>query len=256
MARRQLDRPRVRLEGLDQHASRGIAAAPPGELSQELERPFVGPEVGNAERGVGVDHGRERDAAEVMPLRDHLRAEQHGALGLGEAPQRGGERLRLLCRVGVETNRHELRQLLRQLPLEPLRARTDSGELDRRAGGTGLGRCLGVAAVVAAETPFAVKDERHVAERAPERRAAGAAMERGRNAAAVQQQDRLAAVLLDRAELPEERSRERIAGLAAQIDHPHAGQRTTPATAELEALEPLPALRPRSRAAVDRDGAF
>ena len=146
--------------------------------------------------------------------------------------------------------------MLRQLPLEPLRARTDSGELDRPAGGTGLGRCLGVAAVVAAETPFAVKDERHVAERAPERRPAGAAMERGRNAAAIQEQDRLAALLLDRAEVPEERSRERITGLAAQIDHPHAGQRTTQATAELEALEALPALRPRSRAAVDRDGAF
>ena len=44
----------------------------------------------------------------------------------------------------------------------------------------------------------------------------------GASAAAVEQQDRLAAVLGDPAELREQRRRERIAGLAAQVDDPHA----------------------------------
>ena len=43
---------------------------------------------GSAEAGVGVDDRRERDAGEVVALRDHLRAEQHGAVGRGEAVER------------------------------------------------------------------------------------------------------------------------------------------------------------------------
>jgi hypothetical protein len=109
---RQLDRTGVGLEGLDQHPPRRVAAAPPCELGQQLERPLVGAEVGHAEGGVGVDHRRERDAAEVVSLRDHLRPEQNGAIGLAEAAERRGEGLWILCRVGIEADRDELRQLV------------------------------------------------------------------------------------------------------------------------------------------------
>ena len=81
-----------------------------------------------------------------------------------------------------------------------------------------------VAAVVAAQRAVAVQDERDVAVRAADRRAAGAAVQRRRDAAPVEQQDRLAAALGDPPQLGEQRRRERIAGLAAEVDDPHRRQ--------------------------------
>ena len=88
------------------------------------------------------------------------------------------------------------------------------------------------------------------------RRAARAAVDRRRHPAPVQQQDRLAAALRDPAELLEERRRQRIPRLAAQVDDLHRRHRRRDAAAELEPLEPLPRLRPRRRGAEDRDRAF
>ena len=42
---RQLERARVRLEGLHEHAARRIATASPRKLCHELERPFFGAKV-------------------------------------------------------------------------------------------------------------------------------------------------------------------------------------------------------------------
>ena len=108
-----------------------------------------------------------------------------------------------------------------------------------------------MAAVVAAQHPVAVQHEGHVAVGAAECRSAGAAVQRGRDAAAVQEQDRLAPVLGDRPELGEKRRRERVAGLAPEVDDPHRRQAAAEALAQLEPLEALPALRPRRRAPVD-----
>ncbi len=110
--------------------------------------------------------------------------------------------------------------------------------------------------MVAAQRVVAVQDERDVAVRTANRLAAGAAVKRGRNAAAVEQQDRLAAVLLDRAQLGQKRRRQRITGLAAQVDDLHARQVAGEPPAELEPLEARPAFRPRRRRAEDRDRAF
>ena len=98
--------------------------------------------------------------------------------------------------------------------------------------------------------------QRDVAEPAPARDAARAAVDRRRQAAAVEEQDRLAALLRDPAELLEQRRRERVAGLATQVDDPDARHRRAEPLAELEPLQPLPALRPRRRAAVDGDRAL
>ena len=54
----------------------------------------------------------------------------------------------------------------------------------------------------------------------------------------------------------EQRRRERIARLAAQVDDAHRRQLARDAAAELDPLERLPALRPRRRAAEDGDRAF
>ena len=81
-------------------------------------------------------------------------------------------------------------------------------------------------------------------------------MERGRDAAAVEQEDRLAPALGELAELREQRRGQRVAGLAAQVDRAHRRTADADSLAELEPLEPLPALGARRRASVNRDGAF
>ena len=134
----ELDRPRVRLEGLDQHAPGRVAAAAARELGEQLERALLGPEVGQREAGVGVDDRGQRDALEVVALRDHLRAEQHRPVGGGEPLERRGR----VARVGVEPDQLELGQPRGELALEPLRAGAEPGELGRAALGAELGRRL------------------------------------------------------------------------------------------------------------------
>src|SRR5919199_5664661 len=72
------DRARVGLERLDEHVPRRVPPAPSGQLGDQLKCLLFCPEIGDAETRVGVDHGGELDTCEVMSLRDHLRAEQHG----------------------------------------------------------------------------------------------------------------------------------------------------------------------------------
>ena len=80
------NRPCIRLEGLDENAAGRIPSAAPRELGDQLERPLLGAEVRQRECRVGVDDRSEFDAAEVMTLGDHLRAEQDSALGGREPP--------------------------------------------------------------------------------------------------------------------------------------------------------------------------
>src|SRR5881392_2451202 len=101
-----------------------------------------------------------------------------------------------------------------------------------------------------------MQDEGYIAVGAPQSDPACAAMQRRRDSAPVEEQDRLAAVLGDRAKLGEQRRRQRIAGLAAEVDDPHGRERPGKPAAELEAFERPPALRARRRAPEDRDGAF
>ena len=98
-------------------------------------------------------------------------------------------------------------------------------------------RGLGVAAVVAAQRAVAVEDERDVAvgqrNVAPQARqwSAGAIPRRLRSRIALPP---LSAI---RAELREQRRRERVAGLAPQVDDLHRRQLAAEPLAELEPLE-------------------
>ena len=110
--------------------------------------------------------------------------------------------------------------------------------------------------MVTAQRPVAVERQRDVAVAAAPGHAARAAVDRGRQAAPVQEEDRFPAALGDAAQLPEERRGQRIASLAAQVDDLHRRQRGGDAPAELEPLERLPRLRPRRRGAEDRNGSL
>ena len=122
MSRGVRDGARVGLEGLHEHTARRVAAASARELRDQLERALLGAEVGHREPRVRVDHRGELDSREVMALRDHLRAEQHGRFRLGEPSQGIGELLRLRDRIRVEPDQLQLGQLTRKLTLELLRA--------------------------------------------------------------------------------------------------------------------------------------
>ena len=144
--------------------------------------------------------------------------------------------------------------MLLELPFQPLRPRADPRQLERAARGTAPRLGLGEAAVVAVETTVAVHGERDVAALAPAREATRPAVQCGHEAAPVEEEDRLAAALGDLAEGGEERRRERVAGLATEIDDLHGRHRGAQPRPELESFEPPPALRPRRGAAVDGDG--
>ena len=116
-----------------------------------------------------------------------------------------------------------------------------------------LERRLDGRAVVAVKEPIRVQDERDVAVPAAAGRAAGPAVDRRRDAAAVQQQDRLAAVAGHGVEPRDEGRGQRVARLAAQVDDLDGRQGGGDAAAELEPLERRPALRARRGGAVDGD---
>ena len=211
---------------------------------------------GKPEAGVGVDDGGELDAAEVVPLRDHLRADEHGAIGGREALERlphasGFATASASRRITSSSGTFAASSRSSRCVPAPIRA----SSADPHAGQS-PGAGSRVPAVVAAQHPVAVQGERDVAVRAAARRAARAAVDGRRDAAPVQQQDRLAAALGERAELGEERRRQRVARLAAQVDDCTDGSGAREPAAELEPLERLPALRPRRRRPEDGDRAL
>ena len=75
-----------------------------------------------------------------MSFRDHLRADQHGALRVAKALDRGADDARLRGSVGVEAKQLQLGQVAPQLRLEPLRPRADPGELVVRMADAGVER--------------------------------------------------------------------------------------------------------------------
>ena len=132
----------------------------------------------------------------------------------------------------------------------------DARELDRAAVRAVLRQRLRVPAVVAVQPLVAVERQRDVAAPAPPRPAAGTAVDRARDASAVEEEDRAPASLLDGGELGEQRRRERIAALTPQVDDADARQRGADPRGEREPLEPRPALGPGRRAPVHGDRAL
>ena len=132
----------------------------------------------------------------------------------------------------------------------------DARELDGAALGARLGKLDGVPAVMAVEPRVAVQRERDVAASAAPSHSARAAVDRARDAAPVEEENRAAAALLDRGELREKRRRQRIPGLATEVDELDRRHRSADPSGQLEPLEARPALRARRRAAVDGDRAL
>ena len=218
--RRVRDRARVGLEGLDDHAAGRVSAAAAGELRDELEGALLGAEVGQAEARVGVDDRGERDArrsggpwrpSACRAARRAPRAANRpsaSASAAGRAIASASRRMRSSSGTWRSSSRSS-----RCVPA-PIRA--SSGE--PQAGHvSGAGSC--VTAVVAAERLVAVQ------RRARRRSSGSAASPRssrqwsaGATPRRLSSRIALPPSLGDRAELLEQRRRERIAALAAQVD--------------------------------------
>ncbi len=191
-----------------------------------------------------------------MTLRDHLRPEQHRSLALAEAAQRVGRVLGTRGAISVEADQLELGKGALELELEALGAGTETGELHRAAGGAARRRGHRETAVVAGKPPVLVEHERDVAALAADRRATGAAVHCGRDAPAIEQEYCLRPALGDAPQLLEQRRRERVSGLPAQVDDLDRWQLAADPSAELQPLERRPALGPRRRGAENRDRPF
>ena len=125
-----LDRRVVGQERLEHDPARRIAApGAAGDLRDELERPLGGAEVGQRQRRVAADDADERDVRVVQPLGDHLRAEHHLDLALGEAAEQCLVVLAAAHRVAVDAGELQLGELPRDLLLDALRAQAEQAEL-------------------------------------------------------------------------------------------------------------------------------
>ena len=250
MRRGVAQRPRVRVERLDDHAAAaGPAAAAARELGHERERALLGAEVGEAERGVGVDDHSQRDIGEVVPLRHHLGPHQHAGPRGVEAPEQVEHRAPARYGVGVQAEHRQRGDHALELALEPLGAGAVAGDRHRAAVGARARHGLAVTAVVAGDAPGGpVEHQRHVALRAFPDPAARPAREEVGPAAPVEQDDRL---LLARADSIQRFPRARVEQ-PRRAEHAHElDRRERPAVHPVRkrgALEPRPALRSRGGA--------
>ncbi|NKG01704.1 hypothetical protein GO287_03648 [Ralstonia solanacearum] len=142
----------IRVAGLDQHFARQPGAAgAPGHLHQRGEQVLAGTEVVAEQGRIGRHHAHQRHALEVMPLGDHLRADQdidgpfvHGVeQRLGAALAAGG--------VGVDTRHARLRKQRAEGLLDALRAAPQRRDVDVAAVRAMVRDARFVAAVVAAQ---------------------------------------------------------------------------------------------------------
>ena len=79
-----------------------MAASPTGHLHQGGEETLGGAEVGREQAGVGIHHHHQRQAVEIVPLGQHLRAHQQiGAPGM-HVVQKGLGRAFASCHVTVQ----------------------------------------------------------------------------------------------------------------------------------------------------------
>ena len=241
-----------RAQRLDQHppAPRPATAAA-GQLGDERERALLGAEVGEPQVGVGVLDDRQLHVGEVMPLSDHLGADEDAGRRGGEAVEDGRDAALAAPCVGVQPEHRQRRERLAQLGLEALRADAVARDRGRAAVRAGMRRALGVTAVVADQplrVAVAVQRERHVAAAAHPGPPAVAAVDERRPAAPGDEHDRL---LLALAHLLERAPRIRVQRVPqpAHVEQLHRRKRgVVDALAEATAA----ACAASSRAAVSR----
>ena len=217
---------------LEDDLARGLAAPGPARhLRQELEGPLRGPEVRDAQAHVGVHDPDQGHAREVVPLRDHLRADEHVDLALLERGQRLGEHPAPAGTVAVEPLDPRAGQRLLHRLGHALGAEAGEAQVGPAARRARRRRLRLVTAVVAERrAPPLVQRERHRAVRAHGLLGALAAEEARGVAPPVQEDEALLAAREPGGEgVAEGRAED---GVAAGLEH-------GPAVHDLDAREAL-----------------
>src|SRR5437660_7316527 len=124
----------VRIERLDDRFS-GDFTPPraPGDLRQKLEGSLGRPEVREPQAHVRADDPDEGDARKVVPLCDHLRADQHVELAPRESREQFGDGATAADRVAVHASDTGARKMLSNLLFDPLRPESELFEIRPRA---------------------------------------------------------------------------------------------------------------------------
>ena len=121
----------ARITRLDHHfAGQARASGPAAHLHQLREKPFARPEIVGKERGIGVQHADQRHALEIVPLRDHLRADQDIHLARVHVRK---QRLRAAFAaraVGIDAQHARTRHRARKRLLDALRAASHRRDID------------------------------------------------------------------------------------------------------------------------------
>ncbi len=102
-------------------------------MRDQRESALLGAEVGEAQRGIGVEHHAKAHIREVMALGDHLRSDQQATIGGLEATQDRTDAVVLADRIGVEAEHREAAVIedVREIVLQALGA----GAVARDGGG-------------------------------------------------------------------------------------------------------------------------
>mmetsp|Transcript_5530 Transcript_5530/g.13379 ORF Transcript_5530/g.13379 Transcript_5530/m.13379 type:complete len:242 (-) Transcript_5530:1421-2146(-) len=202
------------MPGLDPHLAGcfagGIAAGAASGLHQQSEQSLRRPEIAAEQRPIRVDRGDEANAPEIMPLGDHLRADQDVHLALVHGLQLRLQFALATGGVGVDAQHARAGQGLGQLFLEPLGAAPERRDVRVAAVRAGLRHAFGEAAMVAAQRAVAlVEDPPGAAVRAVALPLAFATVQHRCVAAAIQEDQALLAPLQAPPQLGQQRFAER-----------------------------------------------
>src|SRR6185503_20036519 len=129
----ELDAVMLRIQRLNDRLARTLAASgSPRDLGQQLEGPLGGAEIGHPEADVGRHDAYEGDPRKVVPLRDHLRADEDVDVALAELGPQCRERAFAADRIAVQPREAGGRPQPGDLGFDAFRA--EAGLLEIRAG--------------------------------------------------------------------------------------------------------------------------
>lgn len=146
-----LQEPVVRRSGLQEDMAGALRPArSPGHLNQQLGEVFARPQIRPVEPLIDVEDNGEGDTREVMPLGNHLGADEEIGTAGGGIGEQGIAAGSGACRVGVDAGQGGRWEPLGQFLLELLGALAEGNEPCRAACRAIPGRRLVMAAVMAA----------------------------------------------------------------------------------------------------------
>ena len=186
----------VRVICLDYHPSNIFASAcTAGHLTEQSKSPFSGPEIGQIYTDVRQHHSHESHVGNIEAFGHHLGAHQHLSVATGQA---GHSVFGVLARtggVGVQPVNGDSGQQLLDLFHHPLGAGSQLPDMGATAGRAGV-RHPGAAVATVAEQPLliGVVSERDGTAPAGDHVAAVPALNDGRSAPSIEEEDGLMSV--------------------------------------------------------------